>query len=685
MPFPPSVPTDPLKAAAYGTVIMTNGGDPTGQIVYAKLVGYNGFVGPFVLTGDIAVPETQTFTLTSNGQFHFEMYGNDQIAPSGNYWRFTHAESQFSKSVPLAAATVTDVVLAAGDGPYPGGPFVPPAIFVVTTGSYANPVWITSLAATKLTGNLDIARFNGGTSADNTHFWRGDGTWAIPAGGGGSAVWGGITGTLSDQTDLQTALNARGLTASPLSQFAATTSLQLKGVISDETGSGDLVFATSPSLVTPLLGTPTSGTLTNCTGLPKAGVVMATARLLGRTTAGTGAAEEISVASGIVLSGSTLSLGDITPNTVNGNVISVGTGMLTLTSGSIYVGALSFLSVSDGVSATIDASGTIITTGNLTDITALPNHTSGTINGIALTSSNGAGAIGLGDNATITVGDECDLQVQNDIILESDGTGTRTLNISAGGTLGDTAFSSWASPSAAIGTVTPPAATLASLTGVSNLVEIRNGSSAQGLKIFRTWTDAANNESLHLNWSGTDMFISTKASGSGTGRALWLGTDGGVDLNFFTSAQPRWIINSNGHLATYTGNSYDIGNGAGNDPRDIYAGRNLSVTGFSTFTGGTADGVQALSGAGAVNLTTGATAVTTTGAGNALTLADGVNGQIKKVAHAVKGTLGTFVLTPTTANGFSTFTSTAAGDTVIMQFFTSGGWCILGSRGGAIA
>lgn len=34
------------------------------------------------------------------------------------------------------------------------------------------------------------------------------------------------------------------------------------------TGTGNLVRATSPTLVTPLLGTPTSGVLTNCTGLP---------------------------------------------------------------------------------------------------------------------------------------------------------------------------------------------------------------------------------------------------------------------------------------------------------------------------------------------------------------------------------------------------------------------------------
>jgi hypothetical protein len=34
------------------------------------------------------------------------------------------------------------------------------------------------------------------------------------------------------------------------------------------TGSGNVVLSTSPTLVTPILGTPSSGTLTNCTGLP---------------------------------------------------------------------------------------------------------------------------------------------------------------------------------------------------------------------------------------------------------------------------------------------------------------------------------------------------------------------------------------------------------------------------------
>ena len=64
------------------------------------------------------------------------------------------------------------------------------------------------------------------------------------------------------------AVTGLATTAGTLAQFGATTSAQLLGVISDETGSGALVFATSPTLVTPALGTPSSGTLTNATGLP---------------------------------------------------------------------------------------------------------------------------------------------------------------------------------------------------------------------------------------------------------------------------------------------------------------------------------------------------------------------------------------------------------------------------------
>jgi len=59
------------------------------------------------------------------------------------------------------------------------------------------------------------------------------------------------------------------LFGSGMSTFLATpSSANLRATLTDETGTGAAVFATSPTLVTPILGTPTSVTLTNATGLP---------------------------------------------------------------------------------------------------------------------------------------------------------------------------------------------------------------------------------------------------------------------------------------------------------------------------------------------------------------------------------------------------------------------------------
>ena len=108
----------------------------------------------------------------------------------------------------------------------------------------------------------------------------------------------------------------------------------------------------------------------------------------------------------------------------------------------------------------------------------------------------------------------------------------------------------------------------------------------------------------------------------------------------------------------------------------------LTTTGAVTVGGALIGGVQSLSGAGAVNLTTPITSLTTTGSAQALTLANGTVGQIKMVVHAVDG--GSAVLTPTTKIGFSTITFTNVGDAVSLVY-TSAGWAITGSRGVTIA
>lgn len=130
-------------------------------------------------------------------------------------------------------------------------------------------------------------------------------------------------------------------------------------------------------------------------------------------------------------------------------------------------------------------------------------------------------------------------------------------------------------------------------------------------------------------------------------------------------AQTRFsgpVRSDNGFIGNVTGNI--TGNVTGNITGDVIATN------------------QALSGAGAVNLTDMLTSLTTTGASQALTLADGVVGQMKVIVHTVDG--GSAVLTPTTKIGFSTITFTAVGDGVDL-IYTTAGWAIIGSRGVTVA
>lgn len=76
------------------------------------------------------------------------------------------------------------------------------------------------------------------------------------------------SGTLTNCTGLPISTGVAGLAAGIATFLATPSSANLAAAVTNETGTGNLVFSTSPVLVTPNLGTPSAVTLTNGTGLP---------------------------------------------------------------------------------------------------------------------------------------------------------------------------------------------------------------------------------------------------------------------------------------------------------------------------------------------------------------------------------------------------------------------------------
>jgi hypothetical protein len=179
--------------------------------------------------------------------------------------------------------------------------------------------------------------------------------------------------------------------------------------------------------------------------------------------------------------------------------------------------------------------------------------------------------------------------------------------------------------------------------------------------MVQTLTTSGNITLSFSNWPATNkvgklLFIVTLASASHT-----ISYPGGITF-------PALWVNPKAagtYLLEFT--TYDAGS-------TIYLTNKSGISYYK-------DSTQTLTGAGAIDLVNGITHLVTTGA-NALTLADGVQGQRKVIVMITDGGDGT--LTPTNPGGFSTITFNDVGDTAEL-LFTNSKWYILGNRGVVIA
>jgi len=135
--------------------------------------------------------------------------------------------------------------------------------------------------------------------------------------------------TTTSTSNIVSAVNS--LKSGNLSQFGTTTSLQLASIITDETGSGNLVLSTNPVLTTANLGTPSYAVLTNATGLPVAsgisGLGSGVATFLAATPTSANLAVLLSdeTGTGNIVFNNSPTLANPTISAYTENVITVGT------------------------------------------------------------------------------------------------------------------------------------------------------------------------------------------------------------------------------------------------------------------------------------------------------------------------------------------------------------------------
>ncbi len=345
-------------------------------------------------------------------------------------------------------------------------------------------------------------------------------------------------GTLTNCTGLPVSTGVSGLGSGVATFLATPSSANLISAVTDETGTGALVFANTPTLVTPLLGTPTSGVLTNCTGLPVStgisGLGSGVATFLATpSSANLAAAVTGETGSGALVFGTSPTMTNVIINqAANSDTVITSTRATDTTPTGKFI---DFKNAAAATLFSVGIDGSIVTTGT---ITAGSGPT-------VLTSSVGKILIAAID-ATGTANASSYLRGDGSwtAVTASPAGSDTQVQFNDGGALGGDAGLTYNKTTDTLTTTNLTATNLAgagaNITGVVHLTgtesisgskefvgtttayTIAVPSTGSGLFIFNTSDQVTNYERATLSWSSNVFVVGTVNGGTGVGRALSL-------------------------------------------------------------------------------------------------------------------------------------------------------------------